>query len=411
MGVTAKRLALAALALGALLLPFRKISPPSKVGEDELEGRYLALTQELRDARARWTALVARDSLLATLPALARAGSGAHVHLGGFPQQTNSEEVANRLASEWKELGPTDSSVSTALYVYDVKQEPSQILWGSYWGNLITEREHGIVCITIVPGERTSDGQLKVGTELLSTATAPCALLLAFGKPGAHVAAWLDTTRYLSARSNAWFLAEGSHEFEGGPWEWFWDIRAYTLRRYRPVLQLPLLGEFLIAEQLAPPYRFGGPGIRCIVGDETACQRSVLHSGLMLAHDPGVPRDLTVGITLLTPDSVTLTTPRPAKASFLSDLIKDKGRARFRTFWKSDLSFEESFRAAFGESLGHWTGRWARARWDESWEAHYGGATIRLGTTLSSSWPLIVITWTALALAAVAWTAQRKQVT
>jgi hypothetical protein len=129
-----------------------------------------------------------------------------------------------------------------------------------------------------------------------------------------------------------------------------------------------------------------------------------------LARDPGIPRDLTVGIMLLTPDSVTLATARPPESNFISDLIKDKGRDKFRTFWKSDMPFEEAFQTAFGESLGHWTASWAGHKWNASWEAKYGHATIKLGTTLSLSWPILVLSWTALALGAVFWTVRRKQV-
>ena len=410
MAVTSKRLGLAALVLGALLLPFRKVSPPSNDSVDEREGRYLELAQELRDARVRLTALIARDSVLAMLPAVEKAGTVPHILLSGFPQQIRSDEFASRLASIWRALGQTDSSVSTAVYVYNVERDPSQAIWASYWGNLITKRGNRTVCVTIMPGERTVDGRLGVGNGLLSVAAAPCILLLAFGKPGARIAAWLDTTRFVSARSSAWFIPERQHEFESGPWGWLRDPNAYRFVRYKPI-EFPLLSRFLVAEQLAPPYRFGAPGIRCLVGDEASCVKSVLHSGLMIARDPGVPRDLTVDIRLLQPASVILTTPRPPEATFLSDLIKEKGREKFGLFWKSDLPFEESFKTAFGESLGHWTAHWARANWEHSWEAHYGGATIRLGTTLSASWPLIVFGWTALALLAVSLAAHRKQVT
>jgi hypothetical protein len=116
-------------------------------------------------------------------------------------------------------------------------------------------------------------------------------------------------------------------------------------------------------------------------------------------------------VALLTPDTVTVATARPPEANFISDLITDKGRDRFRAFWKSELSFEQAFQAAFGESLGHWTAAWARHKWNSSWEAHYGHATIKLGTTLSGSWPFLVVGWTVLTLAAVFWTVRRKQVT
>ena len=409
MDVTWRRLTLAVLGLGAVLLPLRKTSSPT-AGRDDREKHLQQLSQELRDARTRWTALVARDSVLAVSPQIDRAGSKPVVLVRGFPAQVNGEGVSDRLASEWKALGQGDSTVSTAVYVYNDSFQPGEPTWGSYRGNFITQRDGRLVCVSIVPGEIAANGSLLVGSGLFDVSSAPCALLRAFGKPGADVAAWLDTTRYISARSNAWFIPETRrYEFDFGPWAW---LPSADDRPFQEAGFLTrLFGRFQVGEALTPPYRFGASGIRCLSGEEQACVNSVLHSGVMHARDSKIPRDLTVGVTLLKPDTVTMATARPPEANFISDLIRDKGRDRFRTFWKSDRSFEQAFQAAFGESLGHWTAAWARHKWNSSWEAHYGHATIKLGTTLSGSWPFLVVGWTVLTLAAVFWTARRKQVT
>lgn len=410
--MTFKRLGLASLALGALLLPLRKTSTAPRIQRaDQRETRLANLSQELRDARQRWSALVQRDSALALLTSLSTRPSRPSMYLQGFPSSIKTEELRATLEKQQRMIGTTDSSVATLLYVYNVSTSSNATVWGSYWGNLIEQRDGLTWCVTIVPGE-VRNGKLLIGRDLMEMATGPCDLLSAFGKPGTAMQSWLDATRYTPTRSNSW-LTGAPLLSEGGraPWGWLFEKNLYASSPLEQLALLRMFGNFQVAEVLAPPYYYGAPNIRCLMGEERSCVDAVLHSGITTARDPGIPPDLTVGISLLRPDTVTLATPRPPQGSYLADLIRGMGRERFRTFWKSDLPFQSAFQNAFGESLGKWTYRWARGQWEQSWEMRYGHKTIVLGTNISRSWPLLVVLWSALALTAVSWAVHRKQVT
>jgi len=53
-----------------------------------------------------------------------------------------------------------------------------------------------------------------------------------------------------------------------------------------------------------------------------------------------------------------------ATSSLLADLLRLKGRDRFREFWTSDLDVEPAFAEAMGEPLGDWTAKWATRHLD-----------------------------------------------
>ncbi len=405
MGVRLKRAGFVVLALGAILLPFRKPGTPSERRiDDARELRLAKLSQERRDARHRWTALQERDSALEL-----SVSRDPMLHLQGFPANLDRADVESTVRKQWSAIANPDSTVLTAVLVYNITQSTNEATWGSYWGNLITTRGGRTACVTIVPGE-VHQQRLLVGRDLIETVSAPCTLLATFGNPGSGMQAWLSATRYTSARSNTW-LTGTPMLYEGGraPWGWLFPVLSYAPQQMPALLKW--LGNFEVAEGLAPPYYYGAPGIRCMIGHVRSCVESVLHSGIVLARDPGIPPDLTVSSVYLRPDTVTLATPRPPEGSFISDLIRRKGRDKFRVFWKSELPLEQAFQSAFGESLGAWTAQWAKRKWETSFEARIRHSTIVLGTNLSASWPLLVMGWTGLVLAAVAWIAQRKQVT
>ena len=413
MGVTTRRTGFAVLVLLAVLLPLRKPGDEATVPPgDDRAARLRELTDEHRAARVRWVALTERDSILA-LPARARPAGQPGIRLRGFPAGLRAEETQRGLEQLWRAIELPDSSVEVALEVYNrASYDPS--LWqGMYSGNLIQSRGRGIFCVGIAPGELREDGRVWVGKELLAEVMAPCFMLAAFGRPGKGMSAWLEATRYTSARSNSWLTrpAEFLDGHGGGPWGWVFS-RSRT--SFEPSPRFPkLLGidGYAIATLLAPPYHHGAPGIRCMVGDPESCVESVLHSAYTTAPDPGVPHDLTVSPSMLRPEEVTLATARAPADFFLSDIIRDQGRERFRRFWSSELPLEAAFQQAFGEPLGKWTARWAKRQWLGSWEAHYGSEAIILGANLKFSWLPVTFFWTALALAAVSWAARRKQAT
>ena len=410
MGVGARRIGFMALVVVGILLPLRKPAEGAPLTRDDRVARLRELTEEQRFARTRWIALAERDSALARSEK-GLVGREPRIHLAGFAAGIRDEQAEAELARLWRAIGPMDSTVAVTLEVYNRARYASAAWWSDYWGNLISHDKGVTQCTAIMPAASRESGQLRIGTQLLDQAIAPCALLAAFGPPGTGVSAWLTATRYTLARSNSW-LTRPADFLEGGsgPWGWVVDRSQTSSVEGRRLPKLFGIDGHAIATLLAPPYHYGAPGIRCIVGEPEACVESVLRSAYSTAEDPGVPVDLTVSPGLLRPAVVTLATPRAPAEFFLSDLIRSEGREKFRTFWKSPLGFEAAFQNAFGQSLGEWTSQWAKRQWLGSWEAHYRSRQIILGANLDRSWPLVALMWTVLALAAAGWVATRKQV-
>jgi len=413
MGVVSRRLGLAALTVAAVLLPLRKSGEQSTAPPANARGlRLQELTQQLTAAQVRWTALAERDSALALLGRLEGRDSLPVIQLSGFAHHADGRKVEARVRSLWDRIGRTDQSIGTAVLIYNGANYVNQAWRTIYSGDLITERDGVMWCVAIVPGELRTDGSVLPLARNLDRALAPCVLLATFGRPGRGVGAWLDASRYSAARSNLW-LGGSAELFDGNggpPWGWLYDPTDGDPVASEGFSLIRAVGGLPFAYLLAPPYHHGAPGIRCLEGHAASCEESVLRSGNLRGPDWGVPLDLTTAGPTRVP-GISLVTARPPAEFYLSDLIRDRGRDAFRTFWKSEQPFEQAFSTAFGESLGTWTARWARRQWDASWEARHGEASIVLGTNLSPTWPIVVLGWSLIALAAVAWAAKRRQVT
>ena len=154
----------------------------------------------------------------------------------------------------------------------------------------------------------------------------------------------------------------------------------------------------------------GAAGLRCLNGDEAACTETVLHP-TVAASTAGMPDDLTFASAVPLLTAVTVGTVRPPSPRFLSAIIEEFGRERFRTFWKSDKRFDVAFQEAFHESLGHWTARWAKQQWLKTISAQYTGGATLLGVTFNPAWLLVALVWSTLSVMIAAAVARRRQAT
>ena len=404
MDLKLKAAGFALLAIAALVLPSRRGRQPVQEEHAPDRGARLRdLRESQRTAQLRWIALAERDSVLARPPLRAPGGRPA-LMVRGFSGGIDAQDAEARVEQLWEELEPADSTVLVAVEVYNhAGYEPPRSL-GMYWGTLIQRQAEKLSCTAIVPGEVRPNQRLLVGKQILGEALAPCLLFAKFGTPGSAVAAWLETTHYTLARSNAWFTrpAEILDGHRVGPWRGLYGREASFGSSSGWAAS--------VAGLLAPPYHFGTTGLRCIVGDAKACTDAVLRSAFTTARDVGLPSDLTPSTTLLYPADVSLATIRPPQDFLLSDLIRDKGRVAFARFWKSQRPLEAAFADAFRETLGEWTTRWAKRQWRGSWYATYRNSTIILGTNLRLAWFPVAIFWTIAALLCAAWAIARKQV-
>lgn len=221
---------------------------------------------------------------------------------------------------------------------------------------------------------------------------------------------WLEHTRYSAAQSNAW-LNRTRSVLDGGrqtPWASVYDDSWNSAFAMYQSSILTGLSAVQIALMLIPPYQMGGPALRCLDGNESECARSVLEPAQTVGDMPG---DLTYSWRFGRGTQLTLLAPHPIGEWFISDLIRDQGREQFARLWKSAQSFEVAFREVYGRDLGSWTREWGLRQWEGSWDARESGRKVILGATLATSWPLLVLAWTTVAVLAAAWTAKRRQVT
>ena len=158
-----RRVALAALALVAVLLPLRKL--PERVATtvgDERAIRLQNLNQQLSDAYVRWTATAEHDSALAVLERSGSRDSTPRVWLSGFPgtmRASRSEAAVRRL---WDRLGRADSTVRVTLFIYNQASYVDRAWRGTYSGDLITARNGNIWCIAIARSRRSQIGRAHV---------------------------------------------------------------------------------------------------------------------------------------------------------------------------------------------------------------------------------------------------------
>jgi hypothetical protein len=403
MGVTPRRGGFAALVLAAVLLPLRQPKPvAANQPVDDRSLRLASLLNREFEATYLYTAIELRDTALSVIARDNGETPIPRVFMVGFPRGAGEAGPQALAADLWKRIGPADSSVHTAIVVYNSDGYRSR----HYQGTLTTQRNGRTWCIAIVSGSTTRTGGVQFGEHWLRQTLAPCTFLAAFGLPGAGVGSWLAATDDQAIQSDAWLTHPRGDTDRLGPWE-RWngdDMRGFSTR---PFL-IRALGSLDFTSLLVPPYSMGATGLQCLVGEGHACVQAVLHPTIKPRGTSKFPPDLTVPSWLTIPDTVTVTTVRPAMPSLAAAMVTDHDRTRFRRFWKSDRPVELAFQDAFGESLGDWTARWAAREWQASFLAKYRGPQILLGVTLEPSWPFVVIAWTGAALLIASWVARRR---
>jgi hypothetical protein len=376
---------------------------------DPRAARLEALESKRSALLNQWSATSERTALLRRITELTAADSGLQVWQRGFPSTANPAHL-KRLATEMlRPVGPVDSTVRIGVLIYNPAEYGGRTTWSTYSGAWIGEANGKTWCVAIVPG---TIGRQDGLAAFLATPFSPCLLYAAFGKPGRTVAAWLGQTRYASVGSSNWLSRpKGWRDGYGQPpWLSLYDVSWQEAIIHARSSRLWELGLGDVMMMLAPPYQLGTLAVRCLAGDPSFCQRAVLDTTGSSEIRGEVPADLTSTRHFTVRHSSNALGPRPLAGWYVSDLIRDQGRERFRTFWRSDRPLDEAFRAAFGDGLGEWTERWARLHWEESNERLFGSRTIVLGATLAPSWPFLVAFWTVLALGLAVSAASRKQV-
>jgi hypothetical protein len=175
----------------------------------------------------------------------------------------------------------------------------------------------------------------------------PCLLYATYGSPGPRVAAWLENSDWLAARSMAptraspiW-LNDFQYTYQAGPMT---------------------LGLFGYPADLGwrVRYRLSEDAIACVSGTTSRCVKGLMRGGPEMPADSvwhqrvidirsyvvsyGMAQDATLG---------------PASGWVLSDMVHDLGPAQFQAFWQSSDSVPVAFANAAHEPLGDWLHGWA----------------------------------------------------
>lgn len=408
MGVTTRRLGLAALILVAVLLPLRsqhrQAIESAVAGPGDRRERFLALLNQRNRAELLASAVELRDSALEMTASPKRAGLRDLMFVG-FPPGTAASKA--ELAGADTAHEASDARVRTGVIIYNDANNQR-----SYRGALIRKVNDVLWCIAIAPGYVSKAGGVRTLGHLLEVAAAPCQLMATFGPPGAGVRAWLDATRYAEAASDDWQSRPKGFVNGEGPFQ-RWGDRAGRASRIADADGTTLaailrpIGVTDAAMLLTPPYEFGASGLRCLKGDQAACQAEVLQGAIRIPGGSLLPSDLT-SLDLEEPDTTDMSTIRPPVGTLVSGIVGDHTRQQFASFWKSDRPFPVAFQDAFGEPVGAWTARWARRQWDSSFEAKYRGSRFLLGVTLDPWWPLLMLGWIIIGLTLAGWIAKRR---
>jgi len=349
--------ALGVAVLGVAYLPPREVLSRFRL-EWELgepaERRFLV-------SRAHLTSALEETILAEEIDALRRgrtrflpARSGVSTELRGNRSPRVAREFQARVQQVWANLPHADTTLrlrvlgwrSSPDSPYDaapIDPRPDRIRF------VPPAATDGRTCLVLLPSVWVPDSNRVQEVEV--GGLGPCALHAAFGPPGAAMGEWLEQTGYDLAHDMGWATGES----------------VPTYRRWRgPLVEDPATQA--VAEIVAPmfgvvnPAYEGGVGsAACAAGAAEACHRVLL--------EPAFRRDANVsraspGI-VLTQHTYFGGDGRigPVSGRWINDLIRDEGRERFATFWRSAERPDSAFRLAYHQTMAGWTKGWMREQY------------------------------------------------
>jgi hypothetical protein len=314
---------------------FSALQPPTpfRVREQALASRWRATTAQLQ-------LLEYRDRLRPELEgrrAIDLPGPGIlFVGHDALPPAARWQ-ISAQLDTIWARLGIGVPKVSLGIVIESGKttvtaDQPSRKPVTAY---LLPDSSDRTSCIVLMPlattgtvGRNLIQGLTAPPSTLrpmLQNALGPCAFYAAFGAPGRAVARWLGARNFDLALNPRWDGAAAE------PYAW---VTADLDPRMDPMLWRSVYGY--------PP-----DGVGCLGGRPAACRRAVL-SG---ADGATIPH-------LVTTEYWWREQVLPGGYHYLSDMVRDIGRDRFREFWSSELPVDTALAAALRRPIGQWTQRW-----------------------------------------------------
>lgn len=318
------------------------------------------LAGRLSQTNDRLRLLEIRDSLLARYPANERRGLTVAID-SSIPAGL-AASLQRLVRDKWDRLGIRSTMPVLVAVVLD-SATTSHGFQRRYAGpltspiNVFLPRTSAARCIAVLrmsnafnrlPSQvRASVAQNLKAPSTIDAVLGPCAYLASFGRPGAHVGAWLRAHGWSLARMAAWNTSSP-------PWAETGDPRAYWFRD-----RLATLGD--------PSWRVrvivGHSGLACIAGEAGACVDAAGADRHAAPQDSAWSNSVvnTFGASAYYYYFAIKPSPLGAADSWLvSDMARSLGDSAFRQFWTSDKPVPEAFAAASGVSLDAWVRAWAR---------------------------------------------------
>lgn len=315
----------------------------------EATGRVLAATND------RLRSLEIRDSVLAESRPTPATTLDVRID-DGIPASLR-QQLDNGIRAKWNALGaPAGTSVvaavvlDTARKVHGYPRHPESLRGGQPI-TVFLPRQGDQRCVAVLrwlttPDRSTSRSRPLVLHALVSSETidallGPCAYYARFGKPGPHVARWLNSARWQFARSTDWSAASP-------PWS---DGSEDSDSSLLPQLGATKPGVREVAEPA---------GVACVAGKSGRCVGALLRSRIG-RNDSSWSATIvnTSGAPIFDFYRRSRTMLGPAEGWILSDMVQTLGPQRFQRFWSSNAPVPQAFQEAAGVSLDSWVHMWA----------------------------------------------------
>jgi len=316
--------------------------PPSTFGPPErilspARRRVGRIEAELREARIRLGRAEHRTEVLRAVRAAApRPGAAPLLITKLRLAPATRRAIEDQLAAIWREIGPVSGEIAVGVVVND----QGMLM------QILPPATDGHVCAVALPVEWSLRWMLR-STDAprpdqllpwLRNGLGPCAFYAAFGRPGPEIEHWLLGRGFDLGYDMDWLGPRGR--------EYGFDQSVVIA----PALRVRPFWE--------PDERYQASldAVACNAWDMARC-RAVLFDPDTTAFGRETRRD---------PPGVVI---RPwwrsrgtmyGGSHYLADLIRDMGRERFQTFWRSAAPADSAFLVAMGTPIEVWTARWQR---------------------------------------------------
>ena len=321
-------LACAGVGVALLPVPPRSFNRSFRPGESTRLQRAMG---QLERARETLKIVALGDSVLAI-------GRQSPLPAGGKPTilelgEATAEErqaYARNVDVWWPDSG-LDTTIAVALVLGGERQNE---LWQIQ--HMLPAGGDGRTCVTLVPTQTWRLATRMPGPRALefrfSTELGTCLFFATYGRPGPRIEQWLGG-RGLDFIS--YFNPSGRSIGE-----------SIELPDDAPV-------QYSVFELEWAMYGTMPLGIQCLTGGVEDCAAGVASPDT--TSRPVSPGFHTPSLSWRAPfGSLT--------SSFLADLQREIGPAKFREFWRSPGTVDQAIRQVTGRSLGEWTHQWAMGR-------------------------------------------------